>query len=175
MKWHVPALLDGACADPDFYFDALIQVRMPTWSAGRIALVGDAAYCASPVAGAGAMLAMVGAYRLAGELAAAGGDHQVAFRGYEANFRNLVERTQSQLFLGLLAPRSRVGIWARNTVARLPVLGALAGLERRLQPQTEPLPQYAAPSFPQIRRRDRGRPASLADGTAAPHHPGTAS
>jgi 2-polyprenyl-6-methoxyphenol hydroxylase-like FAD-dependent oxidoreductase len=142
-QWRVPGLLEGALADPDFYFDALCQVRMPSWSTGRIALVGDAAHCASPVAGAGAMLALLGAYRLAGELSAAGGDHDVAFHRYEAGHRGTVERSQSQVFTGLLAPKSRLGIWARNMMARLPVVGALAGVERLLQPQTEPLPDYA--------------------------------
>ena len=142
-----PELLAEAQADPDFYFDALSQVRMPSWSSGRVAVVGDAAYCASPVSGAGATLAMIGAYRLAGELAAAAGDHEVAFRRYEEGCRPMIERTQSQLFTGILIPKSRIGIWARNTVARLPALGALAGMERLLQPRrTEPLPDYSLSS-----------------------------
>ncbi len=111
MPWRVPELLDSALADPDFYFDALSQVRMPSWSSGRIALV----------AGAGAMLALIGAYRLAGKLGATGGDHQVAFRRYEEGYREMVERTQSQLFIGLLVPKSHTGIWARNTLAQLPL------------------------------------------------------
>jgi hypothetical protein len=88
------------------------------------------------------MLGMIGAYRLAGELAAAGGDHETAFRRYQEGHRELVERAQSDLFLSLIAPKSRVGIWARNTMARLPLLGVMAGLEQRLQPKTEPLPTY---------------------------------
>jgi 2-polyprenyl-6-methoxyphenol hydroxylase-like FAD-dependent oxidoreductase len=143
VSWRVPELLAGALADPDFGFDALSQVRMPSWSSGRVALVGDAAYCASPVSGAGAMLALLGAYRLAGELAVAAGNHQLAFRRYEQGHRRPVKRVQSNLFTGLVAPRSHTGIWARNTMARLPLLGAMAGLERRLQPKTEPLPDYA--------------------------------
>ncbi len=143
MSWRVPQLLAGALADPDFGFDALSQVRMASWSSGRVALVGDAAYCASPVSGAGATLALVGAYRLAWELVAATGDHQVAFRHYEEGHRHVVKRVQSNLFTGLVAPKSRTGIRARNTMARLPLLGAMAGLERRLQPKTEPLPDYA--------------------------------
>ena len=89
VSWRVPELLAGALADPDFGFDALSQVRMPSWSSGRVTLVGDAAYCASPVSGAGATLALIGAYRLAGELAAAAGDHQLAFRRYEEGHRPL--------------------------------------------------------------------------------------
>ena len=52
----------------DFYFDAFAQVHMPTWSSGRVGLVGDAGYCASPLSGMGTSLALVGAYLLAGEL-----------------------------------------------------------------------------------------------------------
>ncbi|MEV6029471.1 FAD-dependent monooxygenase [Streptomyces sp. NPDC052036] len=91
QPWQpVRGLLATALADPDFYFDALAQVQMDSWSNGRIALVGDAAWCASPASGAGAELALVGAYRLAGELAAAGGDHQVAFARYDSAHRPLV-------------------------------------------------------------------------------------
>jgi 2-polyprenyl-6-methoxyphenol hydroxylase-like FAD-dependent oxidoreductase len=41
---------------------------MPSWSSGRVTLVGDAGYCASPLSGMGTSLALVGAYILAGEL-----------------------------------------------------------------------------------------------------------
>jgi 2-polyprenyl-6-methoxyphenol hydroxylase-like FAD-dependent oxidoreductase len=143
-SWRVQELLAGALADPDFYFDALSQVRMPSWSSGRVALVGDAAYCASPASGAGAMLALIGAYRLAGELAAAAGDHRVAFRRYEEGCLEIVRRMQKVgPNVSLMVPKSRIGMWARNTVARLPLLESMAGMERILQPkQTEPLPDY---------------------------------
>ncbi|MBJ6759810.1 FAD-dependent monooxygenase [Myxococcaceae bacterium JPH2] len=143
VGWRVPELLAGASADPDFYFDALTQTRMPSWSRGRVALVGDAAYCASPVTGAGATLSMVGAYRLAGELGAAGGDPALAFHRYEAGFRPIIERAQSQLFTGMLVPKSRFSLWFRNTVAKSSVLGLMAGWERRFQPRVTPLPDYA--------------------------------
>jgi len=144
-SWHVPQLLAGALADPDLYFDSLSQVHMPSWSSGRVTLIGDAAHCASPVSGSGAMLGMIGAYRLAGELSAAQGDHQAAFARYERGHRPLVKRMQSNLFTGLVTPKTRARIWARNTMARLPLATALAGLERRLQPKTDPLPDYTPP------------------------------
>jgi 2-polyprenyl-6-methoxyphenol hydroxylase-like FAD-dependent oxidoreductase len=142
-SWQVPQLLASALADPELYFDPLSQVHMPSWSSGRVTLVGDAAHCASPVSGSGAMLGMIGAYRLAGELSAAHGDHRAAFPRYEEGHRPLIKRSQSNLFTGLVAPKSRAGIWARNTMARLPLASAMAGLERRLQPKPEPLPDYA--------------------------------
>jgi hypothetical protein len=91
------------------------------------------------------MLGMIGAYRLAGELSAVQGDHRAAFCRYEEGHRPLIEQSQSNLFIGLVAPKSHAGIWARNTMARLPLISTLAGLERRLQPKTEPLPDYAQP------------------------------
>ncbi len=113
LGWHVPALLERTESSPNFYFDALAQVQMPSWSSGRVVLVGDAAYCASPASGAGALLALTGAYRLAGELATHG-ISSAALSGYEAAQRPLVAQKQKQLFTGLTTPRTRVGIITRN-------------------------------------------------------------
>lgn len=66
--WECDALLAAAQEADDFYFDSFAQIHMPTWSSGRVALVGDAGYCASPLSGMGTSLALVGAYVLAGEL-----------------------------------------------------------------------------------------------------------
>jgi 2-polyprenyl-6-methoxyphenol hydroxylase-like FAD-dependent oxidoreductase len=60
---------------------------MDTWSRDRIALVGDAAFCVSLMAGQGLALAMIAAYVLAGELAQAGERHHQAFANYEAQLR----------------------------------------------------------------------------------------
>ena len=67
----MPGLLAAMREAPDFYFDSVSQVRMGSWSAGRVALVGDAGYCPSPLSGQGSSLALVGAYVLASELRAA--------------------------------------------------------------------------------------------------------
>ncbi len=142
--WRVPQLLATALADPDFYFDAVSQVHMDSWSAGRVTLVGDAAWCASPVSGAGAELALVGAYRLAGELAAAPGDHRTAFSRYQDGHRELVgNRQQIGPNLKLMTPRTPAGIALRNAAARLPLLRAASALERRYRTQTPALPRYA--------------------------------
>jgi 2-polyprenyl-6-methoxyphenol hydroxylase-like FAD-dependent oxidoreductase len=66
--WQCDALVDAAREADDFYFDEFIQVHLDTWSSGRVTLVGDAGYCASPLSGMGTSLALVGAYVLAGEL-----------------------------------------------------------------------------------------------------------
>jgi 2-polyprenyl-6-methoxyphenol hydroxylase-like FAD-dependent oxidoreductase len=66
--WQSDVLLAAAEDAEDFYFDAFAQVHMQSFSSGRVALVGDAGYCASPLSGMGTSLALVGAYLLAGEL-----------------------------------------------------------------------------------------------------------
>ncbi|MDT5093205.1 MAG: hypothetical protein QOH60_2568 [Mycobacterium sp.] len=71
--WQSDALLAAIPEADDFYFDAFAQVHMQTFSKGRVTLVGDAGYCASPLSGMGTSLALVGAYVLAGELGAADG------------------------------------------------------------------------------------------------------
>lgn len=138
-------LLAAALADPDFYFDALSQVRMDSWSAGRVALVGDAAWCASPASGADAELALVGAYRLAGELTAAGGDHRVAFPRYQDSHRALVRaKHRIGTNVRLMVPRTEGGRWVRNAFARLPVTRAIGAVQRLLPATGAPaLPEYA--------------------------------
>ncbi len=145
-RWRIAELLAGALADPDFYFDALSQVHAPSWSTGRVALVGDAAWCASPASGAGAELALVGAYRLAGELASAGADHRVAFARYQDSHRKLVTRKQQiALNIRLMVPKTHGGRWIRDGLARLPILRAIAAAERRLPARVaRALPEYVA-------------------------------
>lgn len=120
-RWEVGTLLKAMEDAPDFYFDSIGQVQMDRWSRGRVALLGDAAWCPSPMAGGGASLALVGAYVLAGELAAAGDDHHAAFVGYEAAMRDIVTRSQklaSSAASGLI-PTSRMQIRIRNQAIRV--------------------------------------------------------
>ncbi|MDL4815382.1 FAD-dependent monooxygenase [Actinomadura opuntiae] len=92
--WELPRLLDAMWDAPDFHFDSMAQIHMDSWSKGRIVLLGDAGYCGSPLSGQGTSMAMVGAYVLAGELKAAGGDHRAAFAGYERELRGYVAANQ---------------------------------------------------------------------------------
>src|SRR5262245_19520800 len=48
IGWEVPRLLELMPGAHDYYFDAADQIRMAHWSQGRVALVGDAGYFASP-------------------------------------------------------------------------------------------------------------------------------
>jgi 2-polyprenyl-6-methoxyphenol hydroxylase-like FAD-dependent oxidoreductase len=114
--WEVPGLLRAMREAPDFYFDSVSQVRTGSWSAGRVTLVGDAGYCPSPLSGQGSSLALVGAYVLASELRAAGGDHRKAFAGYQRRMQDFVERNQ-RIATGnasRFTPGSRRQIWLQN-------------------------------------------------------------
>lgn len=128
--WEAARVLDGFDRAEELYTDAIGQVRAPRWSNGRVALVGDAAYCASPVSGMGTSLALAGAYVLAGELAAHI-DHRDAFRGYERVMRPYVAQAQS-LPPGtprLANPTSRLGVGVFRgllRVASTPVVARLA-------------------------------------------------
>jgi 2-polyprenyl-6-methoxyphenol hydroxylase-like FAD-dependent oxidoreductase len=96
--WQCDALLSAAADADDFYFDAFVQVRMPTISQGRVTLAGDAGYCPSPLSGMGTSLALVGGYVLAGELGTADSfDAQhikAALQRYEAVMRPYIDRCQ---------------------------------------------------------------------------------
>jgi 2-polyprenyl-6-methoxyphenol hydroxylase-like FAD-dependent oxidoreductase len=102
--WLTPRILAHLDDTPDFYLDQVAQVVMDRWSSGRVGLLGDAAFSASPMSGAGTGLALVGAYLLAGELAAAGWDPEAGFAGYEGRMRSFVEANQE---IGRLHVRSR--------------------------------------------------------------------
>jgi 2-polyprenyl-6-methoxyphenol hydroxylase-like FAD-dependent oxidoreductase len=117
--WQVPDLLARVDAADDLYFDSVSHVRLPSWSSGPVALVGDAASCVS-LFGDGSSLAMAGAFTLAEELAATPDHPAAAFRRYETRHRRLVEPKQRSVGLAaaLMVPKTRAGIAVRNVVAR---------------------------------------------------------
>ncbi|MDT0352848.1 FAD-binding domain [Pseudonocardia charpentierae] len=119
--WETPAILDAIGQARTFYFDRVSQIRMPSWSRGRVVLIGDAAACPSLLAGQGSALAMVEAYVLAADLAHADGDHITAFARYHARLAPLLRSKQDAAKrLGLaFAPRDRVQLAVRNTMFRL--------------------------------------------------------
>ncbi|GAA1973119.1 FAD-dependent monooxygenase [Amycolatopsis minnesotensis] len=121
MHADVDRWLDELDRTTAFYFDSITQLRMETWSRGRVTLVGDAGYCPGPAVGGSTSLAVLGAYVLAGELAEAGGDHERAFAAYEREMRDLVRHSHT-FALGTaksLIPSSRFGAWALVRGAQL--------------------------------------------------------
>ncbi len=128
--WEIPRLLEAMWNAPEFYFDQIAQVRMDRWARGRVALLGDAAYCPTPMSGMGTSLALVGAYVLAGELATAGGDYTAAFAQYQRELAEAVR--QAQKFAdgahGFLLPKSRAQAWMVNQAMRMMERWPLKGL-----------------------------------------------
>lgn len=110
-------MLDHMDADDDFYFDKLNQIRMPVWSQGRVALVGDAGYCVSPVAGMGGSMAIIGAARLADALQHHRVDYATAFQEYHDKLHVFVEEVQQKAVsfgMALMFPSDDAEIEERN-------------------------------------------------------------
>lgn len=110
-------VVDAAVNADNFYFDKLSQIRLPQWSSGRVALVGDAAYCPSPAAGLGGSVAILGATALYDAFLTAGGDIDRAFAEYERSFRPVAEQIQDEtrtFSLPTIFPTTADAIAARN-------------------------------------------------------------
>jgi 2-polyprenyl-6-methoxyphenol hydroxylase-like FAD-dependent oxidoreductase len=128
----VPHLLEALRGAEDGYVDAISQIRLDSWSRGRITLVGDAGYAPGPAVGGGTSLAVIGAYVLAGQIAACP-DHAVAFAGYERALHEAVHASRDigPAVIRTLIPRTPVQVaattYALRLLARLP-----AALQRGL-------------------------------------------
>ena len=143
--WELPRILAALDTCNDLYFDRVSQIRMDSWSHGHVALVGDAGFCVSLLAGQGSAIAMTAAYVLAGELATSQGRPQEAFRRYEERLRPFIHAKQqaAQRFAAAFVPRTRLGVFFRNQVIksfRVPAIAKIAigrDIRDRLQ-----LPHY---------------------------------
>ena len=101
----------------NFYFDKFCQIKMPSWTKGRVALIGDAGYCASPAAGMGASLSISGAAALADALVKKNGDFELAFADYNKVLRPFIEEVQATAELNVrenFIPRTVEAIKRRN-------------------------------------------------------------
>lgn len=118
--WEAPRLTEALEQGEEFYFDGIGQIKAPHWFRGRLGMIGDAAYCPSPMTGKGVTLAMVGAYLLAGELSRHE-RYQDAFASYEQLMRPYVKSVQ-RLPPGvphLLYPTTATGVAIINKLAGL--------------------------------------------------------
>ncbi|WP_443943756.1 FAD-dependent monooxygenase [Pedobacter sp. AW1-32] len=116
-SWRTRELLQHLASTENFYFDKFCQVKMPSWTKGRVALVGDAAYCASPAAGMGASLALEGAAALAASLQKFNGETEYAFEEYNKILRPFVEEIQAVAEYNIkenFIPRTEEAIRKRN-------------------------------------------------------------
>jgi 2-polyprenyl-6-methoxyphenol hydroxylase-like FAD-dependent oxidoreductase len=120
VGWRVPELLEYMRTAEDFYFDTVSQIRMPSWTRGRVGLIGDAAAAPSFRSGQGTSVAVVGAYVLAAEIAARPDDPAGAFPGYEARMRGFTERNQALAESGarLVSPETTLQLRTRNALLR---------------------------------------------------------
>jgi 2-polyprenyl-6-methoxyphenol hydroxylase-like FAD-dependent oxidoreductase len=119
--WECRRILDALYEGDNLYIDRVSQVRMDRWTQGRVALVGDAAFCVSLLAGQGSALAMVAAYILAGELKRANGDHEAAFARYQNHLGTFISgKQQAAIKLApFFAPRTQLGVFLRNQIMKL--------------------------------------------------------
>jgi 2-polyprenyl-6-methoxyphenol hydroxylase-like FAD-dependent oxidoreductase len=147
MGWQVSNLLEGLAEAPQVYFDTIAQVHLDSYSRGRICLIGDAAWCASPRSGMGTSLAVVGAYVLAHELAAAGDDHEAAFATYQRLLAPYVARCQRLAINALKTDRFSSGWRARLRNAglgllRIPAVSKLVAKQSLAVGRSFTLPSY---------------------------------
>jgi 2-polyprenyl-6-methoxyphenol hydroxylase-like FAD-dependent oxidoreductase len=121
MGWEVPRMLAELENADDLYLDSISTIVMDSWTRGRITLVGDAGYSPGPAVGGGTSLAVVGAYVLASELAAASGDHARGLAAYERILRPAVQQSQriGPDVMKTLIPGSRLQLWAMAQAIRL--------------------------------------------------------
>ncbi|MFD7667463.1 FAD-dependent monooxygenase [Streptomyces sp. NPDC059788] len=140
--WEIPAMVATMHDAHDTFFDTVSQIRMPSWSSGRVALIGDAAYAPSFLTGQGSSLALVGAYMLAGSLAAHR-DHTAAFAAYQHDTRGFVESNQAQVGEGdaALIPTTAEALEKRNNKLR----GLTTSPPPTGRPAHTDLPNFPAP------------------------------
>lgn len=135
----VAAIIEAMADAGDLFLDTAGQIRMPRWSRGRVALVGDAAYAPSFLTGQGTSLAVVGAYMLAHALAT-NPDHHTAFEEYERGLRGFVSANQALADGPTLFPPTAEALARRNA--------ALRGLET--MPAAGDEPAYTALRVPDL-------------------------
>lgn len=130
VGWRAREFVEGMNKSDDFYCERIGFVRIPSWHRGRVALVGDAAYCPSLLTGMGTTSGVVGAYVLAGEISRIGAEHaslEVALAGYERVFRPFMEQVQEGLgeegwLSDIFMPRTAFGIGLVNLFCRVMTL-----------------------------------------------------
>jgi 2-polyprenyl-6-methoxyphenol hydroxylase-like FAD-dependent oxidoreductase len=119
LAWVVPEVVDGCATAESVSFDAVEQIVMPSWSRGRVTLLGEACWGRSPMDGQGASMAMAGAYALAEEIDC--GEVGLAFTQYERRVRPVIERQQAagRTMAKWFVPRDRVHRIARDAIVRV--------------------------------------------------------
>ncbi|RKF36845.1 hypothetical protein BCY89_04005 [Sphingobacterium siyangense] len=98
--WKVPMLLEIMQNAKNFYFDQGCQIKMDSWTKGRVALIGDAAYAPGFPTGMGVTLALQGATVLA-DFIGKNDNIESAFDQYNNSFKDFVNALQATVYDGL--------------------------------------------------------------------------
>lgn len=134
VGWETQRILAGMSSAPDFYFQAIQQIKLSKWSNGRVVCVGDTAYAPTPLTGQGTSLALVGSYVLAGEISRSPPDAhpKEAFESYDRKFRPFVEKQQYIPFFvpAIGHPVSAYKVWCLKQFVSLAAV--LVGLYSKL-------------------------------------------
>jgi 2-polyprenyl-6-methoxyphenol hydroxylase-like FAD-dependent oxidoreductase len=144
VGWECRDFLTALDQVDDLYFDVVSQIRMDSWSRGRVLLIGDAAGCISLLGGEGTGLAITEAYVLAAELARAGADHRRAFDAYQTKLRPFIKAKQAGAvrYIPFFATRTRFGLRFRNMAMRIANFGPVATLFAGSVRDDFTLPEY---------------------------------
>lgn len=144
--WLAPTVLDAMAETPDFYFDELDRVDMPSLSAGRVTLLGDSGFCGSPMTGMGTAMAIVGAYILAGEIASTPADIEGALARYEAALTPFLDQAKELPGGGLamMLPNSEFALRAAHQVGKLMTTRLFRPIMMRMMSKTD---DYELPTY----------------------------
>jgi 2-polyprenyl-6-methoxyphenol hydroxylase-like FAD-dependent oxidoreductase len=131
--WIVPVLLDR-CDISSLYIDEVSQIAMPSWSQGRVVLVGDACQSLSLITAQGASLAVAGAFVLAEELERTGNDVRAALVRYERRVKPAASRVQAagRRLARWFVPESRARLAVRDMAMRAAAWPVAPAVFRRL-------------------------------------------
>lgn len=129
MGWITQSLLDDIADPQEIFMDTMIQIQMPAWSQGRVALIGDACGSPTPMSGQGASMAVGGAYTLARALHEER-DYTAAFLRYEDLLRPFVQKRQKNARMNIRAflQDSKPALVAQQLLMRLLIREAFSGL-----------------------------------------------
>ncbi|WP_328387380.1 FAD-dependent monooxygenase [Nocardia sp. NBC_00416] len=144
--WLAPTVLAAMADTTDFYFDELARIDLPTLTAGRVTLLGDSAFCGSPMTGMGTAMALVGAYLLAGEIASTPDDLPTALKRYEEKATPFLAKAKEMPGGGIkqMVPTSELGLKMMLTIGKLMTTRLMRPIMNRMLAKTD---DYTLPTY----------------------------
>ncbi|KAI1387555.1 FAD/NAD(P)-binding domain-containing protein [Hypoxylon trugodes] len=153
-RWQTERFLKGMHESTDFYGDSLGQVKAPAIIKGRVALLGDAACCASPITGMGTTASLLTSWMLVGELMRSGGNVPVALEAYNVNARPYINELQKfpPIIPRIMTLQSRLAVAVIYFFMSLFIQLKLDKILVKLIPDDKggmPLPEYPELNLPE--------------------------